>query len=175
VKNTEVESALRRVISVYERRPTSALHADSPATARWQQGLRVVTAHPSGRTVNSDMPVEFGGSGSEITPGWYSRAGAAACSATCIAIAAALRGVTLKLLEVTAESDSDNRGPLGMCEADGRPVEAAPTNLKLKVTIAGDADQSILEGLAREGCRCSPIARSLACANEIELRIELPP
>ncbi len=168
---SETASALERVRAIYERRPGSAVHADSPATAIWQQGLRVVTTHPSGRSVISDMPVEFGGTGTEITPGWYSRAGAAACAATCIAIAAELRGVTLRVLEVTAESRSDGRGVLGMHEADGHPVDAAPTVLRLRVKLAGNAEGAVLEDLARQGCGCSPVARALARKNEIGLEI----
>jgi hypothetical protein len=46
--------------------------------------------------------------------------------------------------------------------------------LMLRVSVAGAADDAALEALAREGCRCSPIARSLARANQVELRIEIP-
>ena len=172
--NNETSSALKRVQSVYERRPGSALHADSPAVARWHEGLRVVTTHPSGRSVVSDMPSEFGGSGAEITPGWYSRAGTAACTATCLAIAAELRGIVLTRLEVTVESRSDSRGVLGMREEGGPPVDAAPAGFVVRVTVAGAADDAALEALAREGSRCSPIAQSLARANDVELHIEIP-
>jgi uncharacterized OsmC-like protein len=172
---SDVASALARAVAVYERRPGLALHADSPAVARWQEGLRVVTTHPNGRSVISDMPVEFGGGGAEITPGWYSRAGTAACAATCIAIAAELRGVSLTRLEVTAESRSDGRGVLGMREADAQPVDAAPTGLVLRITIDGNADRASLEALAREGCNCSPIARALVRPNDIQLHLEIAP
>jgi uncharacterized OsmC-like protein len=170
---SDVASALARALAVYGRRPGSALHADSPAVARWQQGLRVVTTHPNGRSVISDMPVEFGGTGAEMTPGWYSRAGTAACTATCIAIAAELRGISLTRLEVTAESRSDARGVLGMCEADDRPVEAAPTDLVIRITLDGDADRATLEALAREGCRSSPIASSLIRTNDVRVLVEI--
>lgn len=171
--DNEVATALKRAQAIYERRPGAGLHADSPAVARWQQGLRVVTSHPSGRAVVSDMPAEWGGGGAEITPGWYARAGTAACAATCIAIAAELRGVVLTRLEVTVESRSDARGALGMYEADGRAVEAAASGFRLRVALSGAADGAVLEALARDGCRCSPIGGSLACANDIELRVEI--
>ena len=171
--DSEVAAALRRAQAVYERRPGTALHADSAAVARWEQGLRVVTSHPSGGSVVSDMPTEFGGRGAHITPGWYARAGAAACAATCIAIAAELRGIALTKLEVTVASRSDARGTLGMRLPDGTPVEAAATGYCLAVALAGDASEPDLEALARAGCRCSPIGRSLALANDLELNIEI--
>jgi len=171
--DNEIASALKRAQAVYERRPGSALHVDSPAVARWQRGLSVVTAHPSGRSVVSDMPAEFGGGGVEITPGWYARAGFAACTATCIAIAAQLRGIALTRLEVTVESRSDGRGPLGMREADGTPIDAAPSGFRIRIALAGAANDAALGTLARDGCHFSPIACSLARANEVELDIEV--
>src|ERR1700744_611892 len=99
--DNEVASALKRVQAAFERRPGLALHADSAAVAQWQGDLRVVTTHPSGRSIISDLPTELGGGGGEITPGWYARAGIAACTTTCIAIAAQLRGIALTRLEVT--------------------------------------------------------------------------
>jgi uncharacterized OsmC-like protein len=169
----EVASALMRAQAVYERRPGSALHADSPAVAHWQEGLRVVTKHPSGRSVVSDMPTEFGGSGDEVTPGWYARAGFAACTATCIAIAAQLRGIALTRVEVTVESRSDSRGALGMKGPDGSLIDAAPGGFRIRIALAGAADDAALEALARDGCRFSPIACSLARANDVELDIEV--
>jgi uncharacterized OsmC-like protein len=171
--DNEVASALRRAQAVFERRPDSALHADSAAVAHWQQGLRVVTTHPSGRSVVSDMPAELGGGGAEITPGWYSRAGIAACTTTCIAIAAQLRGITLTRLEVTVQSRLDSRGLLGMHEPDGSPIDAAPTDFTMHISLAGAADDAVLESLARDGNCFSPIACSLKRANDIDLKVDV--
>ena len=171
--DNEIGAALRRAQAVYGQRPGAAVHADSAAVARWEGGLRVVTSHPSGRSVTSDMPTEFGGSGEQITPGWYARAGTAACAATCIAIAAQLRGIALTSLEVTVESRSDARGVLGMLAADGTAVEAGATDYRLRVALAGEAAEADLQALALDGCRCSPIGRSMARANNLELQIEI--
>jgi hypothetical protein len=56
-----IAAAVQRVESVLRRRPTSGLHDDAPATARWQSNLRVVSHHANGTQVLTDMPTELGG------------------------------------------------------------------------------------------------------------------
>ena len=71
----DLAAALERVQSVLRRRPETGLHDDAPATARWDNGLRVVSHHANGTQVPTDMPSEFGGTGDHVTPGWLLRAG----------------------------------------------------------------------------------------------------
>lgn len=171
-----VAQAWARMASVLERRPGAGLHDDPPATARWQDGTRIVTRHPSGREVVSDMAVELGGSGDQVSPGWLFRAGLAACTATRIAMGAARDGVALSLLEVDAASRSDTRGLFDMADADGRAVPAGPEEVQLAVRIAapGVAPER-LQALVEEGCRCSPIGHVVREALPTELRIEIAP
>lgn len=131
-----VAEAVARARAVLEQRPGAGLHADSPATARWQGGLAVRASHASGFAVETDMPAELGGSGAGVTPGWLFRAGLANCAATAIALTAAAEGIELEALEVTAESRSDARGLLGMTGSDGAPVSAGSQDLHLFVRIA---------------------------------------
>jgi len=120
----EIASALERMKSVLRRRPSAGLHDDAPATARWENGTRVVAIHANGARVLTDMPGELGGSGDQVTPGWLFRAGLASCAATTIAMSAAAKGIEIAELEVKASSRSDTRGILGMTDADGAMVFA---------------------------------------------------
>ena len=86
----EIAAALQRVEAVVQRRPDFAMQEEAPATARWEGGTRIVASHANGARIATDMPREFGGAGSDVTPGWLFRAGFAACTATCIAMGAAL-------------------------------------------------------------------------------------
>jgi hypothetical protein len=54
-----VAKALGRMTSVFERRPSSAIHADSSATVSWNGGLQTSVAHPNGAVFVTDMPSEF--------------------------------------------------------------------------------------------------------------------
>ncbi len=98
--NHEIAAALQRVQAVLQRRPESGLHDDSPATARWQRGMRVVSSHANGTEVATDMPAELGGSGDKVTPGWLFRAGVASCAVTTLAMVAVEEGIELSALEV---------------------------------------------------------------------------
>lgn len=166
--------AMRRAEAVYRRRPETALHDDAPATIRWQAGARLEACHAGGVRVPTDMPRELGGSGEHVSPGWLFRAGLAACSATCIAMAAAADGVELAALEVVARSRSDARALLGMADADGALVDAALRDLQLHVRIAaaGTAPDR-LRALAERGLRRSPVYAGLARALAIELQIDV--
>jgi uncharacterized OsmC-like protein len=136
-------------------------------------GLKTNISHPSGNTFLADMPAEFGGGGAHVTPGWFMRAGAASCTATCIAMAAARRGVKLTHLEVIVTSRSDARGNLGMFDEQGERVDAAPTDLEMLIRIAArDETPAALESLAADGMRSSSVARALEECLPIALRVE---
>ena len=166
--------AVRRARSVFERKPEAALHDDASATARWQGGARVVTAHADGTQLSTDLPVELGGSGDQVTPGWLFRAGLASCAATSIVLAAAADGVELATLEVHVASRSDARGLLGMRGADGRWVDAGPTDLQLQVRVraAGVAVDRLRE-LVEQALRCSPVPSLVRQATPLALRLEV--
>ena len=128
----DIAAAVHRVESVLQRRPTTGIHDDTPAAARWQSGLRVVASHANGTQMLTDMPTELGGSGDKVTPGWLFRAGLASCLATCIAMDAATEGIELASLEVLATSRSDLRGLLGMADGTGAPVGAGPSEIQFR-------------------------------------------
>ena len=170
----QIAAAWRRSESLLQRRPETGLHEDSTATARWEGGLRIAASHANGTQVLTDMPVELGGSGDRVTPGWLLRAGFASCTATRIAMAAAAEQIELQALEVSASSRSDLRGLLGMADADGTQVDAGPRDVEMRVRIsARGVPEQRLRALVEESYRCSPMARALTNALPVALRIEI--
>jgi uncharacterized OsmC-like protein len=164
---------MQRVETVLRRRPELGLHEDAPATASWQGGTRVVSRHSNGAELLTDMPDELGGSGDQVTPGWLFRAGLASCLATCIAMRAAAAGIELESLVVTAASRSDTRGLLGMANAAGDPVCAAPIEVQLSALIrAPGASPDRLRELVEESHRCSPVPSALRNSVPVTLRIQ---
>jgi uncharacterized OsmC-like protein len=169
----DIATAMQRVESVLSRRPAAGMHDDAPATARWQTGLRVAASHANGRQVLTDMPIELGGSGDQVTPGWLLRAGLASCLATRIAMSAAATGIELTFLEVLASSRSDARGLFGMVEASGKPVGAGPRDVQLLIRIsAAGVSAERLQDLVEESNRCSPVSAALRDEMSVTLRVE---
>ena len=97
--------------------PDDARSTDSAATATVVDGLVVRVTGPGGESITTDMVPSVGGTASAPSPGWLLRAAEASCVATLIAMRAASLGVTLDTLDVTVDSESDDRGILGI---DGR-------------------------------------------------------
>jgi len=170
----DIATAMQRVQSILKRKPAAGVHDDAPATARWQTGLRIAASHANGAQVLTDMPTELGGSGDQVTPGWLLRAGLASCLATRIAMGAAATGIELTFLEVVASSRSDARGLFGMPEVSGEPVSAGPRDVQLVVRIsAAGVSAKVLQELAEDSDRCSPVSTALRDQVSAALRVEV--
>jgi uncharacterized OsmC-like protein len=168
-----IAAALQRARAVLTRRPAMGLHDDAPATARWENGVRVVSSHANGTQVATDMPAELGGTGDRVTPGWLFRSGIAACAATSIAMVAADEGIELSALEVHVTSRSDARGLLGMVDAGGESIPVEPRDMEMRVRIAArGVDPARLQALVELGCRRSPIPGAVRCALPLGLHVE---
>ena len=166
-------SAVQRAKAVYARKPSRALHDDSPAVAAWQGSQRCVCTHPNGSRILTDMPAEMGGRGDQVTPGWLFRAGLAACSATTWASRAADEGIELTLLEVRVESRSDSRGFLNMPDENGAPVNAQPCDLRMRVRIAAtNRTRAELDAFLRRAQCCSPVPQAVVNATPLALDVE---
>jgi uncharacterized OsmC-like protein len=170
-----IAAALARLESVLRARPTFGDYEETPAIARWQDGLKLSVRHPKkALKVLTDLPAEVGGDGEGITPGWLMRAGAAACAASSILLSAAAEGIELESLEVTAGARSDARGLLGMTDENGAPVSAAYTVVRLLVRISAPGmPRERLQALVERANQRSPVSCALAQAVPLELRIEL--
>lgn len=136
MSTSQIRQSVEQLAAHFAAHPQSAVSQDKPAMATVLDGLRCQAVGPKGATLITDMPAPIGGGNSAPTPGWYLRAAFANCDATMIALRAAQLGITLSTLEVTVSGRSDNRGLLGIADADGVP--AGPLELRLDVRIAAD-------------------------------------
>jgi uncharacterized OsmC-like protein len=169
-----IAAALHRVESILKRRPEAGLHGDAPAVARWEGGARVVSRHPNGASVTTDLPSELGGAGDAVTPGWLWRAALSSCLATRIVMAAAVDGIDLSSVEVQASSRSDVRGLLGMKDDSGVPLSPAPSDVQLHVRIrAPEVSHERLHALIAHSQACSPVQIAAGQALPIEVRVEV--
>jgi uncharacterized OsmC-like protein len=98
-----------------------------------ESGLAVTVQGPNGITVQTDMPKSVGGDDGSPSPGWLLRAAQASCLATLIAMRAAQQGVGLGRIEVVVDSESDDRGILGLDDS----VPAGPLSSRARVRIEG--------------------------------------
>ncbi len=141
----EIRDKLNAASDYLAANPAEARYTDSPATARLDDGdgLRVEVSGPDGAQMTTDMPASVGGSNTSPSPGWYLRAAEASCVATLIAMRAAHEGVAFKGLEVTVDSESDDRGILGIVE----DIPAGPLRARVRVRVSevrvDDEDDSV--------------------------------
>jgi len=131
--SAHIRKSIEGAIDYLSQHPEEARYSDSPATAVID-GLRSTVEGTSGESLATDMPKSVGGGDSAPSPGWLLRAAIASCDATLIAMRAAQEGMELSTLEVTVDSESDDRGILGMEES----VPAGPLSARIRVKIAAD-------------------------------------
>jgi uncharacterized OsmC-like protein len=150
--------------------PGDARSTDRAAVAVVESGLRCHVEGPDGAIIVTDMPVAVGGEGSAPTPGWLARAAHATCDATVIAMRAAELGIGLQQLQVTVDSESDDRGLLGMDEA----VNAGPLSTRVRILIAADGtDPEDLRELVAWAELHSPVSDAMRRA--VPTTVEIAP
>lgn len=132
---THIQQSIEGVIKFLSDHPDECRYTDKAATAIVEEGLRCRAEGPNGAALISDMPKAIGGGGSAPSPGWLLRAALANCDATVIAMRDAQLGVTLTTLEVTVDSESDDRGLLGMDDT----ISAGPLSVRARVRIWADS------------------------------------
>lgn len=153
-----IRSAIEAATSHYAANPGEARSTDSLATATLRDGLVVQVEAPTGERITTDMVASIGGTGTAPSPGWLLRAAEASCVATLIAMRAATLGITLDTLEVAVDSESDDRGMLGMDDS----VPAGPLAGRVQVRIIADgADPATLDEMARWGVEHCPVCNAL--------------
>ncbi|TMG73402.1 MAG: OsmC family protein [Betaproteobacteria bacterium] len=163
-----VRKAIEQLTATFATEPGKA-RVTNAATARLTAGLRCEVSGPRSERMSTDMPASIGGKGSAPNPGWYLRAAVASCAATVIATRAAKLGITLGQLEVTVESEGDQRGLLGLDER----ISAAMGGWRMKVAISGDAPEQELRQLVAWADAHSPVGCTVrepgACALEVQV------
>jgi uncharacterized OsmC-like protein len=165
-----IRDALTAASEYLSAHPDEAHYTDSLATATIEDGLRVRVRGPGTESLTSDMPASVGGGASAPSAGWYLRAAEASCVATLVAMRAAQLEMVLEGIEVTVDSQSDDRGILGIDDA----IVAGPLSTRVAITIkAPGAAPEQLEALAAWAVDHCPVTDAVRRA--VPLRVELVP
>src|SRR5438874_12399953 len=152
--NTAIRDALANAIAYLKAHPDDARYTDSPASAVLESGLAVTVHGPQGISIHTGMPKSVGGSDQSPSPGWLLRAAQASCLATLIAMRAAEQGQVPGRIEVVVDSESDDRGILGIDDS----VPAGPLSSRARVRIgARGVAAGQLEALIRWADRHCPV------------------
>lgn len=153
-----IRDAVRAASDYLTEHPEQARSTDSAATATLLDGLVVRVTGPNSASITTDMVPSVGGTATAPSPGWLLRAAEASCVATLIAMRAAVLGITLDSLEVTVDSESDDRGLLGIDAS----VPAGPLNGRVAVRVsAAGVDSTTLEEIAHWGVKHCPVCDAL--------------
>lgn len=165
----DVKESIEKAVQYLSENPAEARYTDSLATATLGELLRVTVEGPNGERLASDMPAGVGGQGEHPSPAWFFRAGLAACVASIIAMEAAREGIELSSLEVEVDSESDDRGILGM---DGS-VPAGPLSVRVQVRAraSGASETQLREVIERGAARC-PVYDATKRAVDVSLDIQ---
>lgn len=162
-----IKDAVERASEYLTGHPDEARYRDSAARARLVSGLRVTVTGTSEERLETDMPAGIGGTATAPSPGWYLRAAAASCVASLMAIQAASTGVTIDRLEVVVDSESDDRGILGLDAS----IPAGPLSTRVQVSISSpNGDASTLDELVSWAVAHCPVTDAITRAVPIEVR-----
>jgi uncharacterized OsmC-like protein len=167
---SDIGAAVKRASAYLTEHPGDAVYRDSHARARLTDGLRAEVEGPGGEKLSTDMPKGIGGGAAMPSPGWYFRAAAAACVASLIGVRAAMTGVELApdSIEVTVDSESDDRGILGLDDH----IPAGALSLRVVVNVRGGAPApDALEALAAWAVDHCPVTDTAQRAVPIEVRL----
>jgi uncharacterized OsmC-like protein len=167
----EIRTKLQGAIDYLIANPAEARYTDSIATARVvdMEGLQVAVDGPDGAQITTDMPESVGGANSSASPGWFLRAAEASCVATMIAMRAAHQGVALDAIEVTVDSESDDRGITGAEES----VPAGPISTRVGVSISGAADEETLREIVSWAVDHCPVTDAVQRAIPMTVEVHL--
>ena len=161
-----IRDAVGRATAYLREHPDEARYRDSPARARLIGGLRVEVVGPTGERLETDMPTGIGGTAGQPSPGWYFRAAIASCVTTLITIRAATEGIRIDEVEVVVDSESDDRGILGLDPA----IAAGPLSARIEVGIRGGGDEQALDDLVAWAVAHCPVSDALARPIPLEVR-----
>lgn len=164
-----IGESIEKAVEYLTENPDAARYTDSVARATLGDSLRVVVEGPDGERLETDMTRGIGGLGEHPSPGWLFRAAIASCVASTIGMEAARAGVELTSLHVEVDSQSDDRGILGLHpDAPAGPISAG-------VRVQGSADgvdhEQLVEILERGASRC-PVCDATKRAVEVVVDID---
>ncbi len=148
--------------------PDEARYTDSAATAHLGNQLHVSVDGTGGEHLETDMVSGIGGLGIAPGPGWVYRAAVASCVASLAGMRAAQVGLEGFACDVTVDSESDDRGILGIDPA----VPAGPLSIRIAISVRADgAGDAQLEEVARWAIDHCPVAD--ATRRLVPVRVEV--
>lgn len=165
-----IRGAIESAAAYLTAHPEEARYTDSPAIARIESGLRIRVSGPASEELVTDMPGAVGGAGSAPSPGWYLRAAIAACVASLAVMRAAQLGIADFTCEVEVDSESDDRGILGLDDA----VPAGPLSTRVAWRItAADADPAQLREVAEWAVAHCPVSDAVRRAVPLTVEVDV--
>ena len=129
-----IRSAIEGASTYLTEHPDEARYTDSLARASVESGLRVIVEGPGGERLETDMPAAVGGAGSAPSPGWYLRAAVAACVTSLATMRAAQLGWAGFGCQVEVDSESDDRGILGLDAS----VPGGPLSMRIGFPLSAE-------------------------------------
>ncbi|CAN5281565.1 hypothetical protein BH18ACT5_BH18ACT5_16550 [soil metagenome] len=163
-----IRTAIEGARAYLTEHPEEAGYTDSLATARIENGLSIRVEGPNGEVLATDMPGAVGGGGSAPSPGWYLRAAVAACVASLAAMRAAQLGIEDFSCEIEVDSESDDRGILGLDPS----VPAGPLAMRIGIRVsAKSTGTDRLAELARWAVEHCPVSDAVQRAIPVQLDV----
>jgi uncharacterized OsmC-like protein len=163
----DIKDSIDNAVRYLSEHPDEARYTDSSARATLGEALRVEVAGPGGERILTDMPGGVGGRGEEPSPGWLFRAAIASCVASTIGMEAAREGLNLTSLEVEVDSESDDRGILGMDET----VPAGPLSTRVAIEARAEGEDGRLREILERGAGRCPVCDATKRAVDVSLDI----
>jgi uncharacterized OsmC-like protein len=163
-----IRTAIEGASAYLTDHPDEARYTDSIARARVESGLRVVVEGPAGERLETDMPAAVGGAGSAPSPGWYLRAAVAACVTSLATMRAAQLGWTGFRCAVDVDSESDDRGNIGLDAS----VPGGPLSMRIALDLAADGiGLDGLEELAVWAVEHCPVSDAIRRAVPVHIEV----
>jgi uncharacterized OsmC-like protein len=168
--SNEIARAIGQAREYLTANPAEARYQDGAATATIEDRLRVHVSGADGASMVTDMVAGIGGGGTAPGPGWMLRAAYASCVATMVAMRAAQDGFPVDGLSVTVDSESDDRGILGIDPS----IPAGPLSMRVAVTMSGaGGDSPGLRRAIEEAVAHCPVHDAVIRAVPVEVVVEI--
>lgn len=161
-----IRTAIEGASTFLTEHPDEARYTDSLAAARVTEGLRIRVEGPNGESLETDMPSAVGGGSSAPSPGWILRAAVAACVTSLAVMRAAQLGIEGFTCEVEVDSESDDRGILGLDAS----VPGGPLSMRIGFRISAETSDR-LEEVANWAVDHCPVSDAVRRA--VPVRVEL--
>jgi uncharacterized OsmC-like protein len=166
-----IRAAIEGAGAYLTEHPDEARYTDSIARASVESGLRVTVEGPAGERLETDMPAAVGGAGSAPSPGWYLRAAVAACVTSLATMRAAQLGWTGFSCRAEVDSESDDRGILGLDPS----VPGGPLSMRIGFELAADGvGLEKLEELAVWAVEHCPVSDAVRRAVPVHIEVAEP-